>query len=445
VILPISSQNPPHDTRIVPFKGNGHEPPKPRRVIHWDGESEAIPQVGWLVKKIIPAQGVGVLAGQSGMCKTYCAIDLALATILGTEFAGQAVDKQGGVLFLAAEGATLVYRRWAAVKKAKAAPWFAQQGEDVRRLPFAWMDEVPVLTADNALKDILEDCTDVNEGLKVFDTKLVLVIVDTLMAAAMFRDPNDAGEAQKTMNVLSKLAQETAAAVLVVDHFGKDPDRGVRGSSAKEAAADFVLAVKGNKNGDGIASDLELVVTKLRGGATGLRCAFNLAEVGLGVDEYAEPVSDMVLHWHEGAAPRKRAHNNRRFAALMKALDEALDTHGVMRSPAAGWPVVKVVEDRYVRTAFAVRYPPTGDEKSRADTISKAYRRAMRDSSEEKLICSYAPDTGEVLVWKVSADSTGQHQESKNAVQRSVRPDSTFPHTSGGMLSVTDDDYDMEF
>jgi hypothetical protein len=443
--LPISSQNPPHDTRIVPFKGNGHEPPRKRFTIHRDGESEAIPHVGWLVKKIIPAQGVGVLAGQSGMCKTYCAIDLALATILGTEFAGQTINQQGGVLFFAAEGATLVYRRWEAVKKAKAAPWFAQQGEDVRKLPFGWIDEVPVLTADDALLQMTWACEQWNEELKVFDTKIVLIIVDTLMAAAMFRDPNDAGEAQKTMNVLNRLAQETSSAVLVVDHFGKDVDRGVRGSSAKEAAADFVLAVKGNKNGDGIASDLELVVTKLRGGASGLRCAFNLAEVGLGVDEDAEPVSDMVLHWHQGAAPRKRAHNNKRSVALMRALDEALDAHGVMRSPAAGWPVVKVVEDRFVRRQFAVAYPPTGDEATRTKTIQRAYQRAMSDSCADYVVASYAPENGEVLVWKVGGDSKRQQGDSKAAVGPSASGDSTFPHTSVGMLSLADDDYDMEF
>ena len=69
-----------------------------------------------------------------------------------------------------------------------------------------------------------------------------------MSAAAGFDDENSAAETQKIMNVLASLARETRTLVLVIDHYGKVIDTGVRGSSAKSAAADAILACLGDRD-----------------------------------------------------------------------------------------------------------------------------------------------------------------------------------------------------
>jgi hypothetical protein len=65
------------------------------------------------------------------------------------------------------------------------------------------------------------------------------------------------------MNVL-KEAQQLSCFVLGVDHYGKDITAGTRGTSAKEASADVVLACLGAREQSGRVTDTRLAVRKCR-------------------------------------------------------------------------------------------------------------------------------------------------------------------------------------
>ena len=58
-----------------------------------------------LIKDLVPETGKGLASGQWGTAKTFCMIDLSASVMTGTPFAGREVVRQGGVLFVAAEGA----------------------------------------------------------------------------------------------------------------------------------------------------------------------------------------------------------------------------------------------------------------------------------------------------------------------------------------------------
>ena len=80
--------------------------------------------------------------------------------------------------------------------------------------------------------------------------RLVLILFDTIIAAAAFAksgDENDAAVGQKLMAALAEISRATGTFVLGIDHFGKAVETGTRGTSAKEAAADVVLALLANK------------------------------------------------------------------------------------------------------------------------------------------------------------------------------------------------------
>jgi hypothetical protein len=65
---------------------------------------------------------------------------------------------------------------------------------------------------------------------------------------------------------------------LAIDHYGKQTETGIRGSSAKSAAADAILACLGERDNEGVVSNHRLAVTKLRNGPTGRVIPFELRQ-----------------------------------------------------------------------------------------------------------------------------------------------------------------------
>ena len=265
---------------------------------------------------------------------------------------------------------------------------------------------MPRLSADDAYDKMFNFCQRMKDELKEqYDCELALIAVDTLAAAADFKDPNDAGEAQRIMNLLARLSAATSATVLVVDHFGKDESRGVRGSSAKEASADFVLSVLGEKSQTGVLRNSRLAIRKMRGGAAGDEIPFRLSPVDMGRDEDGEVIHEMTVQWDSIAVHNRSGRPNGAVVPLLAALDDALISNGKMIAPAPGYPIVRCVEDSYVRDCFARKYPSTGDPDKRDKTVSKAWERVNRHRETRKFLSSYAGD-GKVLMWRVQPETT---------------------------------------
>jgi len=383
-------------------KVNGHDKPwmADEYKGQWEGDPDETPPQGWLVKNIIPKLGVGLMAGQSGMGKTFAVLDLVKCLILQSDFAGKPVDQVGGVLLFAAEAPSQIRKRWEGLRKAKIAPWFSEMGEQMKRLPFKWITNVPRLNTDDAFDKMFNFCRRMKEELKQqYDCDLVLIAVDTLNAAADFKDANDASEAQRIMNLLARLSAAAEATVLVVDHFGKDETRGVRGSSAKEASADFVLSVLGEKSQTGVLRNSRLAIRKMRGGAAGDEIPFRLTPIDMGRDEDGEPIHEMTVQW-DVAAPHHIGRPNGAIAPLLAALDDALISEGKLMAPAPGYPTMRCVEDTYVRDSFFRKYPSTGDPEKRDATVKKAWERVNRHREARKFMSSYASN-GVVLMWRV--------------------------------------------
>jgi hypothetical protein len=116
-----------------------------------------------------------------------------------------------------------------------AASWASQAPVDPEALPFAWIEEAPDLKDQDSFERLKEAAKGAARTLREqFDLPLVLIVIDTLSAAANFKDGNDAAEGQVVMNRLGELSRATGAFALAVDHFGKAVETGTRGTSAKE-------------------------------------------------------------------------------------------------------------------------------------------------------------------------------------------------------------------
>ena len=144
---------------------------------------------------------------------------------------------------------------------------------------------MPGLADKNALERLKALAKQAAERLEQdFNLALALIVIDTLSAAAGFDDENSAAETQKVMNMLAALARETKTLVLLIDHYGKIIETGVRGSSAKSAANDAILACLGDRDQTtGVMSNRKMAVTKLRSGPVGRVVPFDLEKTDDGV------------------------------------------------------------------------------------------------------------------------------------------------------------------
>jgi hypothetical protein len=93
------------------------------------------------------------------------------------------------------------------------------------------------------------------------------------MYFAGVNDNNDWAQWTDVCKALIDLAQRAGCPVLVVDHYGKDEDRGLVGSAAKEAAAHFVLGSGGERES---RENRELVVRKMKDGPAYVCVDFDL-------------------------------------------------------------------------------------------------------------------------------------------------------------------------
>jgi hypothetical protein len=362
--------------------------PKPRSLLIWYGEAPQ-PAPAYLVDETLPEIGLAIVGGQYGAAKTFAAADLTAAVILGGgDFAGKSVRRKGGILWLAAEGAGEIEMRVHAA--------IAGRGGDAEApQPFARQDgQVPCLGDREAAARLRALTTQAAERMRAdFNCELAAIAVDTLSAAAGFDDENSAAETQRVMTMLAALASETRALVLVLDHYGKIADTGVRGSSAKSAAADAILACLGDRDqATGAISNRRLAVAKLRGGPTGRVIPFELT----GTEDGSTCVVVWRLDTPEEPAAAKRKPWPKSLIIFKRALNGALCDLGKDTIPRAGMPLVKAVDSEAVRAEFYRLYVA---DTPRAKRV--AFNRCAKDAVERGVMyaINVGPDLGRTIFW----------------------------------------------
>ena len=90
--------------------------------LFWHGDRRDQEARAWLIDKMLPETGAGLVSGQWGTAKTFVGVDLSASVMTGTPFAGREVTRRGGVLFVAAEGASEIPSRLAGVVEHKLRP-----------------------------------------------------------------------------------------------------------------------------------------------------------------------------------------------------------------------------------------------------------------------------------------------------------------------------------
>ena len=215
------------ESRAVPRYDAPPSPQGSPSLLIWYGELPPPPPPS-LIRDTLPETGVAIIGGQFGVGKTFVGAALVASVMTGSAFAGTDVIRSGAVLWLAAEGENEIEGR----VRAATEHLIGSAG----RQPFARQaGGVPLLTEADALARLKAHVREAEAyAREKFGLPLVLVVVDTLSAAAGFDDENNASETQKVMNLLREISREARALVLVIDHYGKMVDTGIRGILGEE-------------------------------------------------------------------------------------------------------------------------------------------------------------------------------------------------------------------
>lgn len=237
-----------------------------------DALRESAGEVRWLVKRMLPAESLGMMFGGSGTFKSFVALDAALHVAHGLPWLGRRTT-QGAVLYIAAEGGAGLWARVQAWHQARRLKW----------------EGVPFYAVPAAV-DLTTDAWRVVDAAQAVGVQPVLVVVDTL-SQTYSGEENSANEMAAYFRELgSRFRQLWRCAVMLIHHSGHMATERPRGSSAIRANLDFMFGV--------FRDEKEMLATmtcvKQKDGEAFDEIAFSLGSQTLGTDADGDPVTSLV-------------------------------------------------------------------------------------------------------------------------------------------------------
>ena len=204
-------------------------------------QSMAFPPLSWIVRNIIPAEGVTLLCSKPKFGKSWLAYDLCIACTTDRFTLGTIKPAQGNVLYLALEDSKRRLQR----RMTKLLPTFGS----------AWPDKLTLKTEWRRLHEGgLEDIRAWYTTQSTTGGKPILVMVDVLAKVRKPVGNRQLYEADyAALADLTKLANELGLAIVVLHHTRKmaadDLMETVSGSFGVSGAVDTILVMANKPNG----------------------------------------------------------------------------------------------------------------------------------------------------------------------------------------------------
>ena len=384
----------------APDASRGDTKPRQRGQIIDLSENHAYVHELEIVRDTIPAKGVGFLAGQSGSYKTFCALDLSMSLMTGEPFGGRRIERTGGVIYVASEGAATVSGRLTARRSLLDTP--------DQKLPFKLIKDFGELRSQDDYQAMAKLLQSAQSQIKhEFDVSVSAVIIDTVSAAGMIEAgaENDPGAWSALFVGCNYLSRVINAPVILVHHYGKSVDAGLRGSSNARAGADFALALTCDR--DEITGDTRnhrLALTKSRSAIEGQIASVTASPVEIGKRPCGEPVTSLVLNFDAPQQKQKRARSSKRVVTFKNAFYSAFEAAAkevhAMGKPDA--PKVKAVPREAVFDEFCTRYLAENDNPvKQRDLWRKQFKAALEDVEKSGEFCSGNFHSG-VWIWALT-------------------------------------------
>ena len=248
--------------------------PERRYKLRTAAELAALPPLVWLVRGVLPAEGLAALFGASGSGKTFLALDAAAAIAEGRRWFTYRVNA-APVVYVGLEGEAGLSQRVQA--------WDRHHGRPPPEgLRFVVSQPFDLLQPDD-VAELAEACRGAG-----------LVVVDTLNRAAPGVDENSSQDMGRIIEAAADLQRRIGGLVLLIHHAGKDSTKGMRGHSSLHAALDAAIEVR--RDGDA----REWRIAKSKDGADAESIAFRLEVVTLGIEPDGTPLTSCAVVADDG-------------------------------------------------------------------------------------------------------------------------------------------------
>ena len=226
----------------------------------------------YLVKGLIPHQGLVVLWGPPKCGKSFFAFDLAMHVALGWTYRGRRVV-QGPVVYVACEGRSGFRKRIDAFRQ------------------HHLKDEDPPFFLVPSPLDLIEEYKDLSEDIQqaLGDGKPILIAIDTLNRSLNGSEARDENMSDY-IKAADALQEAFGCAVIIVHHCGIDATR-PRGHTSLTGAVDTQIAIKRDSNDIIIAT-----VEKCKDDAEGAQEFSRLEAITVGTDADGDPITSCVVN-----------------------------------------------------------------------------------------------------------------------------------------------------
>lgn len=337
------------DGNIIKIKKE-NKPDKEFEVI-WqkDLDSYKLPEVDWLVDKLIPNKAVGVWTGKRGTFKTFLTLTMAVNASQGTSFLGQYKTRKCKVLYLDKENGTSIMKTRS---KMIINGMDIKENVDIGYICFSQL-KIDKNTDIWAIEDVIKQ------------NDIGLLIIDTYRRAISF-DENDAGNVSKLfVDVLRPIVEKNNCSIVLIHHDKKGNGEGdemdlIRGSSDLANYCDFIL--KNDRKGKSLilkqlkcrhAPEIEPVSINYQ---TDEKTYFKFSHMGnYAFKSTSDSYSDKIMVWIESSKIREfRTSDIQTFVIRDKIgrtnINEALKTlesNGIIEKIQKGkWRVLDYEQNR---------------------------------------------------------------------------------------------------
>lgn len=404
----------------------------------------------WLIKGVMTRGEQAMLVGASQTGKSFLAYDISMAIARGVPWMGHKT-RRGLVIYHAGESA-----RGVRDKRQPAYDHVNGLREDHDQ-PFVLLTlPLDLYSSDEDTTKLIAECKHWQAEYPTFPFELL--VIDTFAAATPGADENAGKDVGAIRRRCKRIEQELGCAVLLVHHKNASGTK-ARGHTSMfadvENVLDISLVMTGPEKTAVPLKDVngrkvrEAVVTKLKDGEDGKTFRFVLESVRLGTDEEGDPITSCVVtrpdmgEVEQDEPAEKAAAGARlpkRVYIFLKAITEALASHGIMPAP-EGVPVpnnIQVVDFKHVRERFVPQwFGDEGDPKKR----SAAIRQAIKECGE-KLIAQGYIGRHESWIWRTRKLLPSERAKTGGGSDRLTPGGSDITRGAGNLTpNLTDDDY----
>lgn len=222
---------------------------------------KSIPPRAWHVEDMIPSRSVTLLNGDGGTGKSLIALQLAVATVLGTNWIGRTTERGACIFITAEDDFDEVHRRLADIAADENITLSQLSGLSILSLA----GEDALLAVLDARKSIIKP-THLYRELETYirNKRPILVVLDTL-ADLFGGEENQRAQARQFIGLLRGLALHGDTTILLLAHpslSGMASGSGTSGSTAWNNSVRSRLYFERVKGGDGTEDDPDARVLK---------------------------------------------------------------------------------------------------------------------------------------------------------------------------------------